>query len=83
MSVILEFMFFFSDTHVTWGLNLGDENITTAYLQTRSIIGAFSSREVKNAGIVLDYLEIGNEPDRYNKTGLRPKTYDLDQWVFE
>ncbi|KAG6853789.1 hypothetical protein C0991_001378 [Blastosporella zonata] len=68
------------DTHVTWGVNLGQNNITAAVLETASIVKAFSSREIQEAGIVLDYLEIGNEPDLYKNNGLRPSTYNLSQW---
>ncbi|KAG5641825.1 hypothetical protein DXG03_004144 [Asterophora parasitica] len=50
-------------THVIWGVNLGSNNITAAVLETRSIVKAFSSPDIRAAGIVLDYLEIGNEPD--------------------
>ncbi|KAG6843890.1 hypothetical protein H0H87_011961 [Tephrocybe sp. NHM501043] len=68
-------------THVTWGVNLGQNNITAAVLQTASIIKGFSSHQIKDAGIVLDYLEIGNEPDLYKNNGLRAKTYNVSQWV--
>ncbi|GLB40604.1 putative glycosyl hydrolase family 79 C-terminal beta domain [Lyophyllum shimeji] len=69
------------DTHVTWGVNLGSNNITAAVLETRSIVKAFSSPEIKRAGIVLDYLEMGNEPDLYKNNGLRAKNYTSAQWV--
>jgi hypothetical protein len=71
------------DTHVTWGVNLGANNITAAFLQTRSIVKAFASPAFTAAGIVLDYLEIGNEPDLYKNNGLRPSTYTSTQWVQE
>jgi hypothetical protein len=63
-------------THVTWGLNLGGNNITTVFLQTQSILRAFASSAVKNAGITLDFLEIGNEADLYNNNG-RPVIFDI------
>ncbi|KAF8072111.1 glycoside hydrolase family 79 protein [Lyophyllum atratum] len=72
-----------SNTHVTWGVNLGSNNVTAAVLETRSIVKAFSSPEVKGKGIVLDYLEIGNEPDLYKNNGLRPSNYNVTQWVNE
>lgn len=72
-----------SNTHVTWGVNLGSNNITAAVLETRSIVKAFSSPEIRDAGIVLDYLEIGNEPDLYKNNGLRAKNYSTPQWVDE
>lgn len=71
------------DTHVTWGVNLGANNITAAFLETRSIVKVFSSPAFTSAGIVLDYLEIGNEPDLYKNNGLRPSTYTSTQWVQE
>ncbi|KAG5638578.1 hypothetical protein H0H81_011798 [Sphagnurus paluster] len=70
-------------THVTWGVNFGAQNLTSAYLSTRSIVKTFNSAEVKKAGIVLDYLEIGNEPDHLVKDGLRPPTYSSADWVQE
>ncbi|KAG5651520.1 hypothetical protein H0H81_008357 [Sphagnurus paluster] len=70
-------------TRVTWGVNFGTYNITAAVLQTRSIVGAFASPEIRDAGIVLDYLEIGNEPDLYRNNGLRLSNYSTTQWVGE
>ena len=64
-------------------MNLGERNLTAAYLQTRSIIKAFGSPQVRNAGIVLDYIAIGNEPDLYKQHDIRPKTYSVNQWVRE
>ncbi|RDB30967.1 Beta-glucuronidase [Hypsizygus marmoreus] len=69
------------NTHVTWGVNLGSNNVTAAVLEARSIAKAFSSPGIKSAGIVLDYIEIGNEPDLYKNNGLRPSTYTTSQWV--
>ncbi|KAG6873248.1 hypothetical protein C0995_001268 [Termitomyces sp. Mi166 len=65
------------NTHVTWGVNLGLDNITAAVLETTSIVKFFALSETKRAGIVLDYLEIGNEPDLYRNNGLRPSTYNV------
>ncbi|KAG6909980.1 hypothetical protein DXG01_013980 [Tephrocybe rancida] len=63
-------------THVTWGVNLGQNNLTAAVLETASIVKAFSSPQIKGAGIVLDYLEIGNEPDLYRNNGnLSPSSH--------
>ncbi|KDR71209.1 hypothetical protein GALMADRAFT_75264 [Galerina marginata CBS 339.88] len=53
------------NTRVTWGLNLRANNMTAAYLEAKSLIKAFSSSAVKNAGITLDSIEIGNEADDY------------------
>ena len=68
---------------MTWGLNLGANNTTTAYLQAQAVAKVFALPEVKRAGIVLDYVEIGNEPDLYKNNGLRPSNYTVDQWVEE
>jgi len=62
---------------------MAERNLTAAYLQTRSIIKAFGSPQVRDAGIVLDYIAIGNEPDLYKPHGQRPKTYNVNQWVRE
>jgi hypothetical protein len=48
-------------THMTWGLNLGANNLSNAFNMAKSILKAFNSNEVKSKGIVLDFLEIGNE----------------------
>lgn len=68
-------------TRVTWGLDLGQNNLTTVFLQTKSIIKAFASSAIKNAGIVLDALEIGNEADLYKNNGLRSSTYNISNYV--
>ncbi|KAG5638579.1 hypothetical protein H0H81_011799 [Sphagnurus paluster] len=70
-------------THVTWGVNFGAQNLTAAYLSTRSIVKTFNSPEIKKAGIVLDYLEIGNEPDFLVTHKLRPSNYTDADWVQE
>ncbi|GLB40574.1 putative glycosyl hydrolase family 79 C-terminal beta domain [Lyophyllum shimeji] len=69
------------NTHVTWGLNLGQNNLTTAFLEAKSIVKAFSSSAMKNAGISLDAIEIGNEADLYRNNGARPSTYNITQYV--
>ncbi|KAG5635923.1 hypothetical protein H0H81_009664 [Sphagnurus paluster] len=71
------------NTHVTWGVNLGQNNMSTAFLEAKSIMKAFSSFAIKDAGIVLDAIEIGNEADLYSGHGLRPKTYDIAQYIQE
>ncbi|KAL0954722.1 hypothetical protein HGRIS_003675 [Hohenbuehelia grisea] len=68
-------------THVTWGVNLGQNNITAAVLEAQSIRNAFASSAVKDAGIVLDFVEIGNEPDLYRNNGLRSNTYNVTQYT--
>ncbi|KAG6910003.1 hypothetical protein DXG01_014003 [Tephrocybe rancida] len=71
------------NTHVTWGLNFGQFNLTTAFLEAKSIAKAFSSAAILNAGIVLDAIEIGNEADLYRNNGARPGTYSVTQYVQE
>lgn len=71
------------DTRVTWGLNLGQNNITAAFLEAKSIVKAFSSSAIKRARIVLDSIEIGNEANLYPNNGARPQTYTTAQYVEE
>ncbi|KAF9048430.1 glycoside hydrolase family 79 protein [Panaeolus papilionaceus] len=70
-------------THVIWGLNLGQNNLTSPFLNVKSLIKAFSTPAIRDAGIVLDAIEIGNEPDLYSNNGARPKTYTSAQYVNE
>ena len=60
-----------------------DDNLTAVYLETNSIIKAFSSSAVTDAGITLDYLEIGNEADLYAKHGGRQNPWGATQYVAE
>ena len=60
-----------------------DDNLTAVYLETKSIIKAFSNSAVTDAGITLDYLEIGNEADLYAKHGGRPNPWSVTQYVAE
>lgn len=46
---------------MTWGLNLGANNLSAAYLMARSIYKAFNSDSVTSKGIKLDFIELGNE----------------------
>lgn len=50
-----------------WGVNLKQRNVTAASLQAKAIVQAFSSSAVQNAGVMLQAIEIGNEPDRYKR----------------
>lgn len=72
-----------NNTHVIWGVNLGQDNITAAFLEAKAIIRAFHAPAIKSAGIVLDAIEIGNEADLYMNNGARPKTYTSAQYVKE
>lgn len=72
-----------ADTHVIWGVNLGQNNLTAAFLEAKSLMEAFASPAIKNAGITLDAIEVGNEADLYLNNGARPKTYTSTQYVKE
>ncbi|KAF7291672.1 hypothetical protein HMN09_01258500 [Mycena chlorophos] len=52
-------------TNVVWGVNLLTNNMTAAFLEAQSIYEAFSSPAMVAAGVTLDSIEIGNEPDLY------------------
>ncbi|PPQ90810.1 hypothetical protein CVT25_012130 [Psilocybe cyanescens] len=71
------------NTHVIWGLNLGQNNLTTAFLEAKSLVKAFASSPIKDSGITLDAIEIGNEADLYSNNGLRASTYTSTQYVKE
>ncbi|KAJ7459673.1 glycoside hydrolase family 79 protein [Mycena latifolia] len=58
-------------TRVVWGVNLGSDNITAAVLESLSIKKAFDSHAMKTAGVTLEFIEIGNEPDLYKVQCLR------------
>ncbi|KAJ6494713.1 glycoside hydrolase family 79 protein [Mycena vitilis] len=70
-------------TGVTWGVNFGGKNLTATFLETQAIINAFSSPAVKNAGITLEFLELGNEADLYKNNGLRNSSYSVSQYTTE
>ncbi|KAH9481594.1 Beta-glucuronidase [Psilocybe cubensis] len=71
------------NTHVIWGLNLGQNNVTAAFLEAKSLVKAFASSPIKDSGITLDAIEIGNEADLYSNNGLRSSTYTSTQYVKE
>jgi hypothetical protein len=62
-------------------MKFSQENLTAAFLETKSIIKAFESAAVKAAGITLDFLEIGNEADLYSRHGARQLSWGVDQYV--
>ncbi|KAF7967476.1 hypothetical protein HWV62_34077 [Athelia sp. TMB] len=68
-------------THVWWGVSLREDNLTSAYLETKAIVKAFTSAAVKNAGITLDFIEVGNEADMYVSNGGRVAPYGPKQYV--
>ncbi|KAL0567774.1 hypothetical protein V5O48_014224 [Marasmius crinis-equi] len=69
------------NTRVTWGVNFGRNNLTAAFLQAQSIKEAFSLPEITEAGIKLDLVELGNEPNLYPKNGHRPENYTVADYV--
>ena len=73
----------FIGTHVVWGINLGQNNLTTACMEARAMVEAFNSPMIKDRGIVLDAIEIGNEADLYPGNGHRPGNYTSAQYVNE
>ena len=72
-----------TDTHVTWGLNLGRNNLSAAFLEAKALVNAFKSSSIKTAGIVLEAIEIGNEADLYSNNGARPKGFTSKEYVAE
>ncbi|KAF8349020.1 glycoside hydrolase family 79 protein [Amanita rubescens] len=72
-----------ANTHVIWGVNLGRNNISAATLEAHSIFGVFSGEAFTDAGIILDAIEIGNEPDLYSHNGDRPSNYSVSDYVSE
>ncbi|CAK5284397.1 unnamed protein product [Mycena citricolor] len=58
-----------SGTHVVWGVNLRHLNATAFFLEASAIHKAFTSEAMKKAGLTLEFIEIGNEPDRYPTPG--------------
>lgn len=73
-----------SGTNVIWGVNLGADNITAAFLEARAIKNAFASSEMKSAGVKLEAVEIGNEADLYGGNGHRnPSTWTIQEYVKE
>lgn len=70
-------------THMVWGVNLGANNATNAVNMAKAIVRSFDAGPVKDSGIVLDRIEVGNEADLYTHNGLRPKNYTVKQYVSE
>lgn len=70
-------------TRMVWGVNLGANNATNAVNMANAVLSSFQSSAVKAAGIVLDRIEVGNEPDLYTHNGLRPKNWTVNDYVRE
>ncbi|KAK2465563.1 hypothetical protein APHAL10511_002455 [Amanita phalloides] len=71
------------DTHIIWGVNLGQRNISAATHEARAIFKAFSTDAFKDAGLVLDAIEIGNEADLYKLHHGRPSDYSISDYLHE
>lgn len=65
---------------MTWGVNFGANNVTVAIAEAKSILKAFASSAVASSGVVLDFIEIGNEPDLYGG-GKRTGTWNVQTYV--
>ena len=70
-------------THMVWGVNLGANNVSNAVNMAKAIVRSFDTPGVKDSGIVLDRIEIGNEADLYYNNGLRPTNYSVEDYVRE
>ena len=46
---------------MTWGVNLGANNVTNAINMAKSIVKAFGTSAVKAAKVTLDMIEVGKE----------------------
>ncbi|THH33105.1 hypothetical protein EUX98_g1085 [Antrodiella citrinella] len=73
--------FMLPGTQMTWGLNLGLDNVTNAVNMAKSIIKAFKNSAVKQSGVTLSMLELGNEADLYSDNGLRPSGFSVSEYV--
>ncbi|KAJ8073455.1 hypothetical protein PM082_011731 [Marasmius tenuissimus] len=71
------------NTHVSWGVNFGQKNLTATVLEARSIAEAFASPEISDAGIKLDFIEIGNEADLFSRNGFRPPNFTIAEYTTE
>ena len=72
-----------TDTHVIWGLNLGRNNLSAAFLEAQALVNAFQSSSIVDAGIVLEAIEIGNEADLYPNNGARSVDFTSTDYVGE
>ena len=70
-------------THFVWGINLAADNVTNAVNMAKAIFRAFDDDAVRSAGVVVDRLEIGNEPDIYGFVGHRAENYTVEDYVSE
>ncbi|KAH9936781.1 uncharacterized protein BXZ73DRAFT_100205 [Epithele typhae] len=68
-------------THMVWGVNLGANDPGNAVSMAKAIVAAFEDPDVRAAGIVLDRLEVGNEPDLYTTNRLRASGWGVDDYM--
>ncbi|KAI0831387.1 glycoside hydrolase family 79 protein [Trametes gibbosa] len=68
-------------TRMTWGVNLGANNVTNAVNMAKAIAGAFRSSLVKASGVILQRIEVGNEADLFKNNGLRPSNWTVNEYV--
>ncbi|KAK7692779.1 hypothetical protein QCA50_004412 [Cerrena zonata] len=73
--------FLLPGTIMTWGVNLGANNVTNAVNMAKSIFKAFGTSAVKAAKITLDMIEVGNEADLFRNNGLRPSNWTVQDYV--
>lgn len=71
-------------THVIWGVNFGNGTVQNAAAMAQSIANAFSAGgAAQSAGVILDAIQIGNEPDLYARHGNRSATYNIQSYLNE
>lgn len=67
---------------MVWGLNLGSDSTSNAVAQVKAIMSTFASDGAATAaGVILDYIEIGNEADLYGSNGLRSSSWTFSQYL--
>ncbi|KAJ7674198.1 hypothetical protein B0H17DRAFT_1208221 [Mycena rosella] len=69
--------------HAVHAHNMRAVKLGATFLETQAIITAFASPALKNAGITLDFLELGHEADFYNANGDRASNYSVSQYTAE
>ena len=62
-------------------VSLGTDNITAAALEAQALHTAFTSPEVRDAGITLEFVEIGNEADLYCGNDHRNSSWNIQEYV--
>lgn len=66
---------------MTWGFNLLSNDVNNTVAAARAMLSAFSSYgPASRAGVILDTIEIGNEPDLYQRPNWTVSAY-ANQYV--